>query len=309
MIKPLYYKKDKPVPIPLILAPLADTHTHIGSLKEVGVGEALKRAGSIGVELMVVPIDPVLDVVSGHDFNERYSAWDTEIKALKEEVSSDEYRNIERLWNNTQFLVGVHPYGAGEVTENTIYTFEELLKHPLFKGVGEIGLDYNSQIPKDVQLEVFRNQLAIAREKDVPVELHLRNAKDDPRFSCHTDALDVLKKDGMIRRATILHCYTANEAVMRDFTDLGCYIAYGGAASFASAHEIRKALIQTPRHLMLSETDAPYMAPVPLRGRTCEPAMIVYVVENLAQVRFEAGVDTKEQTYQALWNNARSIFT
>ena len=91
-------------------------------------------------------------------------------------------------------------------------------------------------------------------------------------------------------------------------SDLDCYIAFGGASTFKNSDDIRRACVACPEHLILSETDAPYMAPHPLRGQQCESAMVALVCENLAQVRQQAGVASMQATYDALWNNACRIF-
>ena len=105
-----------------------------------------------------------------------------------------------------------------------------------------------------------------------------------------------------------LHCFTSNVHVMEDFKQLGCHIAYGGAATFSRSQDVRDALALTPSRYIITETDCPYMAPVPLRGEECEPAMVAFTAALAAQVRAEAGVASAQATYRALWQNACALF-
>ena len=142
----------------------------------------------------------------------------------------------------------------------------------------------------------------------MPVELHIRDADGDERATAHLDALRILEREGVPKAGCDLHCFTSGPEVMRPFVEMGCYIAFGGAVTFSRSDDIREAAVECPAHLLLSETDSPYMAPVPLRGTVCEPAMVSFSAATVARVRADAGVATYEETSEALWNNAQRFF-
>ena len=208
------------------------------------------------------------------------------------------------------FVAGVHPYGARSFLEDPSVSerLRVLLDDKRCVGVGEFGLDYGpwNDLPHDVQEEAFRVQLRLAHERMLPVELHLRDGEDD--VAAHDDALRVLGEEGVPKAGCDLHCYTGDVATMLPFTQVGCRIAFGGAVTFARSEKIREAAAACPEHLLLSETDCPYMAPVPLRGQECEPAMVSFAASKLADVREAAGLGPRQQTYAALWKNAQTFF-
>jgi TatD DNase family protein len=176
-------------------------------------------------------------------------------------------------------------------------------------GVGEFGLDFGpySELGPEVQADAFVEQLRLAHELKLPVELHLRDEEDGVHSTGHDLALEVLRSEGVPAEGCDLHCYTSGPEVLEPFTRLGCHAAFGGAVTFARSEDIRVAAAACPAHLLLSETDSPYMAPVPLRGLECQPAMVAYSAACVAAVRDEAGVSAPVETYQALWNNACTL--
>ena len=163
-----------------------------------------------------------------------------------------------------------------------------------------------SQEERD-QVDAFVEQLRIAHARKLPVELHLRDEEDGVHTTGHDLALDVLRSVGVPEAGCDLHCYTSGPDVMEPFVELGCHVAFGGAATFARSEDIRAAAAACPEHLLLSETDSPYMAPVPLRGMECEPAMVAFSAACVAQVREEVGVAMRAQTYRVLWDNANQL--
>ena len=138
------------------------------------------------------------------------------------------------------------------------------------------------------------------------MELHLRDGADD--HLGHDLALQVLGEEGVPEAGCDLHCFTDSPEVMAPFAEMGCRIAFGGAATFNRSEDIRAAIAACPEHLIISETDAPYMAPVPLRGQECEPAMVAFSAALIADVREQALSIPRVQTYTALWDNARRFF-
>lgn len=308
-------KKGKVVKLAEPLAPLADTHTHLTSLRDHNAPMAIARAQAAGVRMMVVPLDPTDDAKNAINFLTQFSFWQTRALALEDDLRSEgvvsqkfECEPKRQLPDCVRMLCGAHPYGSADFNEDAKNQMKVLFTDNRCIGVGEIGLDYNCDIDKDLQKDVFRQQLDIARQYHLPVELHIRDKRFDEKCQAHADALKILKHDGYPDEGCVLHCFTQGVEVMEPFVDLGFYIAFGGASTFNNSQEIREAVAACPEHLILSETDAPYMAPVPLRGQECEPAMVALVAENIACVREEVGVATKQETYDALWNNACRIF-
>lgn len=316
-------KKGEPVEVPVPLAPLADTHGHLTPLRHMHPAVAIARAALVGVRLLAVPVDPADDVPDVPAF----AAWFDDVLRTASELlasnggypSNGEYPLCldtppcpETLPHNTFFLAGVHPYGAQKFIEDPAVRARllELLDHPLCKGVGEFGLDYGpwNKLPADVQIAAFREHLRIAHERNLPVELHIRDADGDKCAQAHVDALRVLQEEGMPVAGCDLHCYTSGPEVMAPFAELGCHVAFGGAVTFARSDDIRAAAAACPSHKILSETDSPYMAPVPLRGQRCEPAMVAFSAACVAQAREEAGVALRAQTYADLWHNALRFF-
>jgi len=183
--------------------------------------------------------------------------------------------------------VGVHPHYAGKATEETFAQLHELVKHPKVLAIGEIGLDYHYDFsPRDVQRSVFERQLTLAAEAGKPVVIHTREAWDD--------TLDVLRSRW--QGGGIMHCFTGNEQQAREALDLGFHLAFGGVLTFPKAEEVRQAARITPVDRLLVETDCPYLAPVPKRGKRNEPAFLVETVRRLAEVRGVAPEQIAEQT-------------
>lgn len=313
-------KKGKPREMPRPLAPLADTHGHLTQFESRDAAVALCRAALAGVRLLVSPVDPTDDVPDAEAFLSWFARKIDEARGLLEQRAErglvppafEGFDDVPDLLDNVWFIAGVHPYGARDLRDDPAVweRLERLLADERCLGVGEIGLDlgpYN-EVPIDVQEEQFRRQLRLAKELDLPVELHIRDAKDDPDASAHRLCERVLREEGMPERGVDMHCFTSGPEVLAPFAELGCHIAFGGAATFKRSDDIRAAAAACPEELLLSETDSPYMAPVPLRGDECEPAMVGFSVSCVADVRAEALGTPREQTYRALWTNALSFF-
>ena len=312
-------KKGKDIEVPVPPAPLADTHGHLTCFRTLDVADALAHAALAGLRLLVVPIDIV------DDFGKRWRtagdllAWlDTQVERAHTSLDDTAGEGLEpptfngwgvpELLDNVHIVAGAHPYGADCLDEAALTRLDDLLASPRCVGVGEIGLDFgpHNKLGADVQERAFRRQLRFAHERQLPVELHLRDGEDDT--AAHDLAICVLREEGVPERGCDLHCFTQSLEVMAPFVELGCHIAFGGAVTFRRSDDIRSAACACPKNLLLSETDSPYMAPVPLRGWECEPAMVAFSAALLADVR-EATLDApREETYRALWENACTLF-
>ncbi|MEY8437529.1 TatD family hydrolase [Atopobiaceae bacterium 24-176] len=306
-------QKGRPRPWPRPLAPLADTHGHLTVFREHDPARAIARAALVGVRLLVVPADPTEDATDARAFLDSMGRWVEGARALLDEAAAQglvppAFSGTPDLCDNVRVVAGIHPYGAAQADEAAMARLSELLADPRCAGVGEIGLDFTCDVPTEVQREVFVCQLRLAKELGMPCELHIRDERNDEEALAHAMALEVLDEVGIPEAGVDLHCYTGDPAVMRPFVERGCMVAFGGAVTFKRSDEIRDAACACPADQILTETDSPYMAPVPLRGLECEPAMVCFSARCVADVRAECGVSDESETYAALWKNARRLF-
>ncbi|MGB9454796.1 MAG: TatD family hydrolase [Bryobacteraceae bacterium] len=175
--------------------------------------------------------------------------------------------------------IGVHPHDAAKATEATFERLRALAPHPKVVALGEIGLDYHYDFsPRDVQRAVFSRQLAIAAEAALPVIIHTREAWED--------TFDILRREW--RGPGIVHCFTGDATEARQALDAGFHLAFGGVLTFPKAEPVREAARLTPADRLLIETDCPYLAPVPHRGKRNEPAFVAETARRLAEVRGQA---------------------
>lgn len=183
---------------------------------------------------------------------------------------------IARKYSHVLASVGVHPHDAAGVTAKTYDDLRALAKDSKVVAFGEIGLDYHYDFsPREVQREVFTEQLKIAGEARLPVVIHTREAWDD------TISMLRAKWSG----GGILHCFTGTPDQAREALGLGFHIAFGGVLTFRTAEEVREAARIVPDERLLIETDAPFLAPIPWRGKRNEPAFMTETARRLAEVR------------------------
>jgi TatD DNase family protein len=176
--------------------------------------------------------------------------------------------------------LGIHPHEAGGREAGRLAEISELLEHPKAVAVGETGLDYfRDYAPADAQQALFDGQLALARETGKPVVIHTRAADDD------TEAR-LLAHDGQV----ILHCFSS-PPLLEHALERGWYVSFAGNVTYKNAFELRAAARRVPADRLLAETDSPYLAPQPVRGKRNEPAYVVHTVEAIAAARgVDAGV-------------------
>jgi TatD DNase family protein len=184
-----------------------------------------------------------------------------------------------RMADSHPFLyatIGVHPHDASKATDETWTRMRSLAAHSKVLAVGEIGLDYHYDFsPRDVQRAVFEQQLSLAAEFAKPIVIHTREAWDD--------TLAILRAHW--RGGGIMHCFTGDETQARQALDLGFHLSFGGVLTFPKAEAVRQAARIAPEDRILVETDCPYLAPVPHRGKRNEPAFVVEAARRLAEVR------------------------
>lgn len=181
--------------------------------------------------------------------------------------------------------VGVHPHDAAKASAETYNHLAALLRHPKVVALGEIGLDYHYDFsPREIQHAVFIEQMKIAADARKPIVIHTREAWDD------TFAL--LEKHWLPTGLPgVMHCFSGGLEEARRSLDLGFYLSFGGIITYPKAENVREAAKNTPLDRILVETDAPYLAPVPKRGKRNEPALVVHTAAQLAQIK---GVTAEE---------------
>jgi TatD DNase family protein len=173
--------------------------------------------------------------------------------------------------------VGIHPHDASKATPEAYADLRRLVGHPKVLALGEIGLDYHYDFsPRQAQRDVFTEQMAIARESGKPIIIHTREAWSDTI---------ALIRDHWHPGPGIMHCFTGDAAQAREALDLGFHLSFGGVLTFPKADAVREAARMVPDDRLLVETDAPYLAPVPHRGKRNEPAFLTETVRKLAAVR------------------------
>lgn len=178
--------------------------------------------------------------------------------------------------------VGVHPHDAAKATARTFDDLRVLIREERVLALGEIGLDYHYDFsPRDVQHDVFREQLAIAAEAGKPIIIHTREAWED--------TVALLRE--MWSGAGIMHCFTGTPAQAMEAVEMGFYLGFGGVMTFPKSESVREAARIAPEDRLLLETDAPYLAPIPYRGKRNEPAYTAITARKLAEVR---GVETEQ---------------
>jgi TatD DNase family protein len=191
--------------------------------------------------------------------------------------------------------IGIHPHDASKATADSFVRLRDLTAHPKVLAIGEIGLDYHYDFsPRDVQCAVFEKQLEVAAEAGKPIVIHTREAWDD--------TMTILRRHW--QGAGIMHCFTGGVAQAQEALDLGFHLSYGGVLTFPKAEAVRQAARITPEDRLLVETDCPYLAPVPHRGKRNEPAFVVEVCRCLAELH---GVSPAEMAAQTAANFHRLL--
>ena len=170
--------------------------------------------------------------------------------------------------------VGCHPENLEGLPEDYLDQIAALSRHPKAVAIGETGLDYHWDIPRDLQRRVFEEQIRLSLDLKMPLIVHDREA--------HGDVFDLLRR---YRPHALVHCFSGSVELMREAVRLGLYISLGGVVTFKNARHSVEVAAEMPLDRLLLETDAPYMAPVPFRGKRCDSSMIVFAAEKIAALR------------------------
>ncbi len=253
---------------------LIDSHAHIQGKEYAGEAAAvIERARAAGVEQIIV-VGGAGDMSSNSD-----------AVAL-----ADSFVNIYAT-------VGMHPHDAKDVGSNEFEKLKDLTLRPKVIAVGETGLDYYyDHSPRDVQRRVFTQFIHMARETELPIVVHERDAA--------SHGAELLRSEGEGKLRGVIHCFTGNYEAARAYLDLGFYISFTGIITFKNAEALRDVVRQVPLERMLVETDSPYLAPVPHRGKRNEPAYVRLIAATVANIK---GVSL-EEVARVTTDNARRLF-
>lgn len=233
---------------------LVDSHCHLDYYVEAEIEQVVARAKEAGLGGMVT-------------IGVRMSQA-AAVKALAE--------RFPEVWGT----VGIHPHNAGEEPLPTPERIAAEAEHPRIIGIGESGLDYfYDKAPRDAQAESFRRHIRAARLAGVPLVIHARQADDD--------ILDILRDERAAGGAYdfLLHCFSSGRDLAEKAVEMGGYVSFSGILTFPKSQDIRDVARDLPADRLLVETDAPYLAPVPFRGKRCEPAMVAHTAKVLAEIR------------------------
>ncbi len=263
-------------------ARVADTHAHLDMLEDPAL--ALARAARAGVSFIATVADVTEDAWRTYD---ELPSWLANAREMLHAAGL-----VELEVPRVRVIVGAHPHNATAWGTETEGELRRLAADRLTCAVGEMGLDYHyDHSPRDVQRDRFATHLALAHELSLPAVVHLREA--------HEDGLAILRQLGVPSAGCILHCYNLGPQVMEPFLELGCHVSFAGPATFKKAEEVRDSARAVPAGRLLTETDCPFMAPEPFRGRTNEPALVVFTAAAIAGARSEPLDDFARRTLDA----------
>lgn len=249
---------------------MIDTHSHINCIEEFTIDEIITNAENNGVEKIILP-----------------AAYPSDI---------DIVFDIANKYENVYGLLGVHPSEVKDWDDNLTDKIKKYSENKKIIGIGEIGLDYYwDKNFNDLQKEVFIKQIKLANELNLPISIHDREA--------HKDTYDILKEYNK-NSQIIMHCFSGSVEFAKECVKEGWYIALGGVVTFKNAIKMKEVAKNIPIENLLLETDAPYLTPVPYRGKTNQPAYVKYVAEEIARLRDTSFEEIDKITTQ----NAERVF-
>ncbi|SDO28638.1 TatD DNase family protein [Psychrobacillus sp. OK028] len=249
-----------------------DTHVHLNADQyEEDLQEVINRALEANVKKMVV---------IGFD-----------------RITIERAMKLVEQYSFLYAVVGWHPVDAIDCTEEDLKWIEELAKHEKVVGIGEMGLDYHwDKSPKDVQQALFRKQIRLAQKVNLPIIIHNRDATED--------VIRILREEEAHLTGGIMHCYGGSVETAKQCIDMNFMISLGGPVTFKNAKRPKEVATAIPLEYLLIETDAPYLAPHPHRGKRNEPALVPLVAEEIARLK---GI-TIEEVAEATTKNAEKFF-
>lgn len=217
------------------------------------------------------------------------------VNASSDLPSSEATLDLTRRFDAVYGVVGVHPHEARTFRREHLTRYREMLGDPKILGVGECGLDYHYDFsPRETQKQVFAEMIELAEAEDVPLVIHSREAVRDTQEMLFS----------MRKGPTLIHCFTDAKEVAREYLARGYYLSIGGAVTFRNARHVVESVAYAPIEQLLLETDAPYMTPVPYRGKRNEPKRILETIRKIAEIK---GM-TPEAVAEATTRNARAFY-
>lgn len=249
-----------------------DTHVHLNDLQySEDLQEVIDRAKAAGISRMVVvgfdrpTISKAMELIEKYDF--LYAS------------------------------IGWHPVDAIDMTEEDLLWIEELSQHPKVVAIGEMGLDYHwDKSPKEIQKAVFKKQIQLAKKVKLPIVIHNREAT--------ADIVEILKEEEAGEVGGIMHCFSGSPEIAKECIDMNFYISLGGPVTFKNAKRPKEVAAEIPLEKLLIETDCPYLAPHPYRGKRNEPSYVTLVAEQIAEIK---GL-TVEEVASKTTDNAKKLF-
>ncbi len=249
-----------------------DTHAHLDDFKfREDQDQVIARAREAGLELIV---------------NVGYNV-----------ASARRTVQLTKEYDFIYGTVGMHPHDAKDLDGDSLRELRKLAAEPKIVAIGEIGLDYYyDHSPRDVQQRVFRRMIDLAREVKLPIVIHDRDA--------HEDIFRILKEEDAAEVGGIFHCYSGSWPLAKEAVEMGFYISIAGPVTFHNAKKVVEVVKEVPLEWLLIETDSPYLAPVPYRGKRNEPAYMVKVAEMIAQIK---GLDVEKVARVTTENGKRAF--
>ena len=273
--------------LPSLGAQCADTHTHLDMLDDPA--GALERCTLAGV-MYVATIADVTE--SGRGTYDLLPKWHGDAQARL-----DEWAVPHGMPPQVRVVVGAHPHNAKCYDQAAAEEIAMLAADPRTVALGEMGLDFHyDHSPREIQEEAFRKQLQFAHDVELPVVVHLREATEE--------GIAILSEIGVPEAGCVIHCFSGGAEEALRFVDMGCHISFAGPVTFKKSDALRAAAKEVPLDRLLTETDAPFLAPEPYRGKTNEPSWVTLTVEAIAQVRDEDTATVASATIE----NARALF-
>jgi TatD DNase family protein len=255
------------------MTPVIDSHSHLDdSSFDADRGEVIQRARDAGLESIVT---------IGCDL-------ETSRAAVK----------LAEQHDLVYATVGIHPHEAKSANGSVLDQLRELAAHPKVVAWGETGLDYHyMHSPKETQLQVFREQIRLAREVGLPLVIHMREAQDD--------TLSVLRQEQADRIGGVFHCFSGDMTLAETAPKMNFLLSIAGVVTFSKAHRLQEVVKKTPLDHLMIETDCPYLTPVPHRGKRNEPSYVRFVAEKIAELKSPM---TPQEVVRATAANAKRLF-
>lgn len=249
---------------------MIDTHSHINMIESLSLDEIIKNAFDNGIDKIIVP-----------------SAYPADMENIMDLVNK---------YDNVYGMLGIHPSEVKSWDDSFIEKIKNYAKNSKIAAIGEIGLDYYwDKSFNDLQKEVFIKQIKLANELNLPIDIHDREA--------HKDTYDIIQEHNNGSKV-IMHCFSGSVEFARECVKAGFYLGIGGVVTFKNAVKMKEVAKDIPLERILLETDAPYLTPVPFRGKENQPAYVKYVAEEIASLR---GISV-EEVAQITTENAKTVF-